>query len=673
MLQEKRREIHSGVSSEARKKSQEFTVMLHSEDDSNGALRRGAGVMRKMCLMSIALLTSLMFFNNINIGETVNPNLTFGVRTAEAADIDVWWPINDAEVSGTQPFKFSLDGRDVTSFDGYWKVGNGSLNKMSDVYRTYPHKEADVSLHNWTWEEDNSYRVTFIAQEKDGTEISRETVEILVLQSETPVKQKGVQKNGEEVLDAAPVLDPEVGDEAGENIGEPFEEIEAAVEDITSSEEKDDVDHAESKNGITVLSPQNNEKLSGVRTLTVVVNGMSSSEVRAYWKVGGGTLNPMQIDLSDETLKANAAVDFQNWTWRSDGKYDLTFVAVSNEGQSFVETVQIEVGTEASVQTPPQESEVLQSEEPAVGVDTELEKVKVPAVLTDNPLAGRDLYLAPNSNAERQANEWRNSRPADAALMDIMAAEPQAMWIGGWGNTEADVRNRVRDADARGEVAVFVAYNIPHRDCGLYSAGGAESGAGYRNWIAGVARGIEGSNSPVVILEPDALAGADCLSETLKAERKQLIREAIVTLKSAGAIVYVEASSPPWKTTEEMARRLQEVGVENAHGFAMNTSSYTRTSLSIQYGEEISRLLGGLHFVVDTSRSGQGQTADFEWCNPSGRGLGERPTTDTGHALVDAFMWVKSPGESDGTCNGGPSAGQWYPEQALELVKNRAF
>lgn len=96
------------------------------------------------------------------------------------------------------------------------------------------------------------------------------------------------------------------------------------------------------------------------------------------------------------------------------------------------------------------------------------------------------------------------------------------------------------------------------------------------------------------------------------------------------------------------------------------------------------------HFVIDTSRNGQGPWVapagvypDAEnWCNPPGRGLGVRPTTDTGNALVDALLWIKIPGESDGQCFRGlggpedpergmvdPAAGQWFPEQARELIE----
>jgi endoglucanase len=103
---------------------------------------------------------------------------------------------------------------------------------------------------------------------------------------------------------------------------------------------------------------------------------------------------------------------------------------------------------------------------------------------------------------------------------------------------------------------------------------------------------------------------------------------------------------------------------------------------------------GTTHFVIDTSRNGQGPWdwaaagyasagAAQDWCNPPGRGLGIAPTTNTGNALVDAYLWVKVPGESDGSCNrsvsgsttdpewGGivdPAAGAWFPQQALQLA-----
>lgn len=41
----------------------------------------------------------------------------------------------------------------------------------------------------------------------------------------------------------------------------------------------------------------------------------------------------------------------------------------------------------------------------------------------------------------------------------------------------------------------------------------------------------------------------------------------------------------------------------------------------------------------------------------------------TGLEHGDAFLWVKRPGESDGTCHGGPPAGQFWGGYALELAR----
>ena len=47
------------------------------------------------------------------------------------------------------------------------------------------------------------------------------------------------------------------------------------------------------------------------------------------------------------------------------------------------------------------------------------------------------------------------------------------------------------------------------------------------------------------------------------------------------------------------------------------------------------------------------------WCNPPGAGLGVRPTANTGVALLDANLWVKVPGESDGSCDIAGGARAW--------------
>ncbi|MBA3670963.1 MAG: glycoside hydrolase family 6 protein, partial [Gemmatimonadaceae bacterium] len=119
----------------------------------------------------------------------------------------------------------------------------------------------------------------------------------------------------------------------------------------------------------------------------------------------------------------------------------------------------------------------------------------------------------------------------------------------------------------------------------------------------------------------------------------------------------------------DMADRLRKSGIDGADGFALNVSNFQANSVLMTYGDALSRLVGGKHYVIDTSRNGRGGAARREWCNPPGQALGTLPTTDTRRPLVDAFLWVKVPGQSDGTCNGGPRAGEWWPDYALGLSR----
>jgi endoglucanase len=289
-------------------------------------------------------------------------------------------------------------------------------------------------------------------------------------------------------------------------------------------------------------------------------------------------------------------------------------------------------------------------------------------------LVGARVWLNPDSPARRQADAWRSSRPSDAALMDRIASQPVAQWIGGWtGDVRSTVRSIVTRAASAGTVPVFVAYNIPNRDCGGYSASGAQSdAAGYRGWIAEFAAGLAGARS-VVVLEPDAVAQMTCLSAEGQEERVTLLRGAVDAFKSAGAAVYIDAGNARWVAADEMAARLKRVGIERADGFSLNVSNFIGSDANIAYGEAVSARVSGKHFLIDTSRNGMGGPSDGQWCNPPGQALGQAPTTRTGHRLVDAYLWVKYPGESDGPCNGGPAAGTWWPEYALGLAQRQTI
>jgi endoglucanase len=306
-----------------------------------------------------------------------------------------------------------------------------------------------------------------------------------------------------------------------------------------------------------------------------------------------------------------------------------------------------------------------------VGLSAPSEQAPAVRLVSDaNPLAGKPFYVDPISKAMRAAQN------APGPELDYVANTPQAYWLDQAfpaGTVGGTVSKLAEAAQGAGAMPVLVLYALPHRDCYSYAAGGFGSAAGYRGWIDAVAAGL-GSSPAAIILEPDALAMADCLSADQRQERFDLIRYAVDTLtRDPAAAVYIDAGHSRWLSAENMAARLNEVGIDRARGFSLNTTNYFTTDEQIGYGETISGLTNGAHYVIDTSRNGLGPEHDGElnWCNPKGRALGTPPTTATANPNVDAYLWVKRVGESDGSCGRGePSAGTFVNQYAIDLARN---
>jgi endoglucanase len=361
----------------------------------------------------------------------------------------------------------------------------------------------------------------------------------------------------------------------------------------------------------------------------------------------------------------------------------------------------------------------------------------------------------PNPGAVKQVVDLiKGKHLLDAARLTTMEATPKAAWF--VGGTPAEVQKSVGKAIAGAKlqraVPVLVAYNIPGRDCGGYSGGGAQTPADYAAWIDAFATGI-GAEKAVVILEPDGVALSqdkcgnvpDADKPARQDERNAELNAAIDRLElQPQASVYLDAGHSHWLGVGEISQRLITAGVQKGQGFFVDVSNYRSPATEDKFGTWISKCIafgndaeeGGwrlghfdwcasqyyspfgpvnpddittwgnsdqwfdanmgtatatTHFVIDTSRSGQGPwhpTAAYpdaqDWCNPPGRGVGPRPTVATGNPLANALLWVKIPGESDGSCNRGiagsttdpewggivdPAAGEWFPQQALELAR----
>lgn len=366
---------------------------------------------------------------------------------------------------------------------------------------------------------------------------------------------------------------------------------------------------------------------------------------------------------------------------------------------------------------------------------------------------GRGIFVDPQSTTAQAAAKLEGQARHDALLLSRIAS---ASWFA-YGNpelVETKAREIVDRAAAEGKVPVLVAYNIPFRDCALYSAGGATDGAAYLAWIGGFAAGI-GDREAIVILEPDGLGvipwhhTLDGTVENCRPDgrdhrasdaRYDQLRGAVAILAALPRTrLYLDGTGSSWLSPGEAASRLVKADVAKTAGFFLNVSNFESDARVVPYARWVSDCIvlvtrAGLdprecpsqyrpaefedvstwgrtdaaydrlfeqrglkrdpaaqkHAVIDTSRNGRGswqppagKYRDAEvWCNPPGRGLGRLPTLDSDTSYVDAFLWIKIPGESDGECHRGdggpadpergltaPPAGTWFPQQVRELIE----
>ena len=281
-----------------------------------------------------------------------------------------------------------------------------------------------------------------------------------------------------------------------------------------------------------------------------------------------------------------------------------------------------------------------------------------------HPFRGARLFVDDQTVGAR----WQ--REHGAGWLDPITTRPQARWLNGPRDL---VRLPALAARARRQRAllVLVAYYLPDRGCSSSSDQGAPTSRDYRRWIDRLV-GHLGSTRAAVVVEPDAVA-ADCFD----ARRATLLKHTVRRLAGAGQYVYLDAGHARWRSTGEMAQRLLRAGIQYAQGFSVNVANRQTTRQSYQWGRELSDLLGGREFVIDTSRNGLGPPPDEpdrddEWCNPRRQALGQAPTTRSRLPGLASLLWIKLPGESDGIC-GGETSYLFSPTQARRLIVNSPF
>lgn len=305
-----------------------------------------------------------------------------------------------------------------------------------------------------------------------------------------------------------------------------------------------------------------------------------------------------------------------------------------------------------------------------------------PSASTDRPVVGRksaaDAFPgglarqpeAVNQPGIRERRARAEGREDTADRIAAIADQPIATWLTDTSRsaTRETVRTVVRAAERADATPVFVLYNVPDRDCGNYSRGGTEADA-YLPWVRSAAEAMSGSGA-VVLVEPDSVAQiGKC--DRLRDTRLPLLRKAVDALSGHGLTVYLDGGNENRVPVDTMADRLRRAGVDRVQGFFTNVSNFYRVDQERAYADRLADAIGGdPHFVVDVSRNGRGWRGT--WCNPEGAGLGQAPHVTGGTTRLDALLWVKTPGLSDGSCNGGPPAGRWWEAYALALVEHRA-
>ncbi|QCD54723.1 glycoside hydrolase family 6 protein [Streptomyces hawaiiensis] len=323
--------------------------------------------------------------------------------------------------------------------------------------------------------------------------------------------------------------------------------------------------------------------------------------------------------------------------------------------------------TESASPSPSPSRSVRRTQSPTPS-KTEKKRERAPTV------AGR-LYRHPES----QVLEWVRSHSGDprhAVIASRIAQQPAAVWFADYSpeTVTARVAAVTSGGAALGRTPVLVPYAIPGRDCGGHSQGGAPGLDAYDTWIDRFAAGL-GSGEVIVVLEPDSVAQSECLSAGERADRYASLARAGRVLKAANprARVYFDAGHSGWNAPAKQAAWLRQAGAaspESSDGIFSNVSNFHTTADEVAYDRRVLDALGGpagLGAVIDTSRNGNGAPADGEWCDPAGRGLGRSPTLSTGESRIDAYLWVKLPGESDG-CKGRP--GTFTASYAYDLASS---
>jgi cellulose 1,4-beta-cellobiosidase len=354
-----------------------------------------------------------------------------------------------------------------------------------------------------------------------------------------------------------------------------------------------------------------------------------------------------------------------------------------------------------------------------------------PVVETPSPFEGAQFFLNPDYVAKVEAAAKADK--ANAALIKKVASYPTAVWLDSIASVAQvpkvlEAAEKQQGSDGKPVLVTFVVYDLPNRDCSAKASAGeldVDKG-GEEKYKAEFIDKIAAQFAAhpklriVAIIEPDSLGNlATNMNVPKCAASDKTYRSAtayaVSKLNMPQVSLYLDAAHAGWLGWEGNRQRIAKIfkdvltqagGVEKIRGFATNVSNYNTVSGADgkklgaanpcpDEGTYIAKLtealksegISGKKFIIDTARNGKVVRATWgNWCNIKGAGIGPRPQAAP-MPLVDAYFWVKPPGESDGTTdaksarfdNGcaspdsmpnAPEAGQWFGAHFLEMAKN---
>jgi len=378
-------------------------------------------------------------------------------------------------------------------------------------------------------------------------------------------------------------------------------------------------------------------------------------------------------------------------------------------------------------------SQVLPSPE-ARGSTLELQGGQGQQTREDNPFGGARFHV--DATYTQRVTSTASGYPALAPQIKKASVQPTAVWIDAIarvGRVSETLAAAAAEETSHGGprvVSVFVLYDLPNRDCAARSSSGELSvddggEARYRaEFIDPIAAAIAArpSQRVVALVEPDSLANLATNAQIPRCAAaggayRRGTAYAISKLSSLPNVtVYLDAAHAGWLGWAPNRTKIVDIykdvldqagGADKIRGFFTNVSNYNvlhgddgrRLEPSTPCPDELTYVaqlreslaavgIVGEGFVVDTSRNGRAgiRSSWGHWCNVAGAGLGERPRAAP-EPGIDAYFWVKPPGESDGTSDssstrfdpecgskdaaqGAPAAGQWFPAYFADLVRN---